>query len=173
MSAMKYSKLVPKYDNAIPMIKIDLISAGFLSMIFITRAMFGVIVLKEDIDILLASIWLGMAIMSAASFYSLILFVVCKRNHKRHLHMIQNGTKECGIVRDIKAHYHWRASVYYTLIIEYYVSGEKRFWKSPKYDEDPRDYFKIRDKCDIYILNDQICLSEQVVRKSYRKKKKK
>lgn len=154
------------------MIKIDLIIAGFLSMIFITRAAFGVIVLKEDIDILLASIWLGMAIMSAASLYSLILYVVCKRNHKKHLDIIQNGTKECGIVRDIKAHYPWRASGYYTLIIEYYVSGEKRFWKSPKYDEDPRDYFKIRDKCDIYILNDQICLSEQVVRKSYTKKKK-
>lgn len=168
---MKYGKLVPKYDNAIPMIKVTFIAAGFLSMIFITRATFGVVVLEENIDIL-ASIWLGMAIMGAASLYSFVLYVVCNRNHKRHLHIIQNGTKECGIVRDIKTHYSWRASVYYTLIIEHYVSGEKRFWKSPKYDEDPRDYFKIRDKCDIYILNDQICLSEQVVRKSHRKKKK-
>lgn len=170
---MKYSKLVPKYDNAIPMIKTTFIVAGFLSMIFITIAAFGVIVLKEDVDILLASIWLCMAIMGAASLYSFVLYVVCNRNHKRHLHMIRNGTKECGIVRDIKTHYHGRASVYYTLSIEYYVSGEKRFWKSPKYDEDPRDYFAICDKCDIYILNDQICLSEQVVRKSYRKNKKK
>lgn len=159
-----YSKLVPKYDNAIPMIKMTLIAAGFLAMMFITTAAFAVVVLKEDIDFW-PSIWLGMAIMSAASLYSLILFVVCKINHKRHLHMIQNGTKKCGIVRDIKIHYCGRGDVYYTLIIEYYIRGEKRFWKSPKYDEDPRDYFKICDRCDIYVLNDHICLSEQVVRK--------
>lgn len=167
---MTYSKLVPKYDNAIPMIKITLMAAGFLSIIFIMTTAFEVFVLKEDIDFW-ASIWLGMEIMSAASLYSLILFAVCQRNHKRHLHIIQNGTKECGIVRDIKTHPNGRADVYYTLIIEYYVGGEKKFWKSPKYDEDPRNYFKIRDKCDIYILNDQICLSEQVVRKNKRANK--
>lgn len=90
-----YSKLVPKYDNAIPMIKMTLIAAGFLAMMFITTAAFAVVVLKEDIDFW-PSIWLGMAIMSAASLYSLILFVVCKINHKRHLHIIQNGTKNAA-----------------------------------------------------------------------------